>query len=282
MKRYWTRALVAFLATVCTVAVIFIWVSGDAGPPTRHRPDPRFEGASLVHFESGTHVRGSSVRTVLRSRHDVTAFSGWFPRLDVESDLAGRDFRTEALIAFMWSTACTKGDSAVLTYAEPTGFSVRLTDTTTSQTCTEPYSAIAVFAVPRDEAPEDVRIGGTSPGPPGPAEQIAFAPLREAARPRGAEVSQPDQLRDFLDGLPEERKGSRPELEDLPESGAGQRLFAYVVQGCRHTGAVLRITEKRMVPEPVGGEGVRCVAPESFVAVFRVPAQQVPPSAAVG
>ncbi|MQY10778.1 hypothetical protein SRB5_08910 [Streptomyces sp. RB5] len=263
------------VAVACVAAGAVACARSGGGDPGPGGSEGTRVDAALVHFEVTTGVR-ADVRTVLRSRADVTAFAGWAPVHDLEAELDGRDFRSEALIAFIWNTSCARGRSADLTHAPGTGYSARLLDVSDHMECYAPYTTVAVFALPRSRVPRDVRVGGAPPGPPGPAEQVAFSRLERAVRPRAAEVTQPDQFRAFDEGLP----GGG--LEGGAGTGAGSRLFAYVVTGCRNTAAVLRITAETMTPVPVGGEGARCVAPESYAVVFEIPAANVPRTATIG
>ncbi|MEV6103754.1 hypothetical protein AB0M28_03440 [Streptomyces sp. NPDC051940] len=258
----------------CVAAGAVVWARSSDGGPDGGGRDRRVD-ARLVHFEIVTDLR-AEVQTVLRSPADATAFAGWAPRRDLGRELAGVDFGREALVAFVWGTACARGRSADLTHAPGTGYSTRLRDSTSTMNCEAPYTTVAVFAVPRSRVPLDVYVGGRPPGPPGPAEQAAFETLPRPVRPRAAEVTQPDQLRAFRDAVP----GAG--LDDGSGARSGDRRFAFVLTGCRATGAVLRITEERMSAEPVGGEGARCAAAEYYVAVFRIAAERVPPAATIG
>lgn len=127
-------------------------------------------GADLVHFESGHGYE--PVRTVLRSRADLAAFAerfSWAARGGKGPGRpAGRDFGTEALVAFAWSTGCTSAGSAGLRSSREQGLFAVPADTTAYRKCTEPWDALAVFAVPREWVPHDVELAGRPPDPPGP------------------------------------------------------------------------------------------------------------------
>lgn len=135
----------------------------------------RLPDAGLVHFASGHGYE--PVRTVLRSRADVAAFAERFPAAALggraAARLAGRDFGAEALVAFAWSTGCTRADSAGLHSSAEDGLFAVPADTTAYRTCTERWDVLAVFAVPRERAPRDVELHGAAPDPPGPAAPAA-------------------------------------------------------------------------------------------------------------
>ncbi|AKH85855.1 hypothetical protein AA958_30675 [Streptomyces sp. CNQ-509] len=243
-------------------------------------------GAKTVHFEQGHGL--AAVRTLLRTPADVRAFAGWYPQEGIGGELRGkllaRDLDAEVLVATGWSSGCTSAGGAVLTYDENTGYAARLTDTRTYETCDSPWDVLAVFAVPEKDAGTDPRIGGAPPGPPGPAELLAFAPLGGAAAgraPRAAEVSQPDQFGAFARPLPaaataalESRLGS---LYDSVLPGPARR-FAFTGRGCGED-LLLEITSRRLRPVRAGGA---CRDPRPYVAVFSVPADRVPSSAVIG
>ncbi|MEO3848141.1 hypothetical protein ABGB09_10890 [Streptomyces sp. B8F3] len=149
-----------------------VWaVLGDS----RRSPGVPVPGADLVHFESGHGYE--PVRTVLRSRADVAAFAKRYPAAAKGAEGAGapggparRDFGTEALVAFAWSTGCTRADSADLRSSQKQGLFAVPADTTAYRKCAEPFDALAVFAVPREWVPHDVELAGEAPEPPAPTE----------------------------------------------------------------------------------------------------------------
>lgn len=160
--------VIAAGATVAGVLLVSgVWaVLGDSGRTSGERvPD-----ADLVHFASGHGYE--PVRTVLRSRTDVTAFAERFPAAALggraAAGLTGRDFGAEVLVAFAWSTGCATADSADLRRSAEQGLFAVPVDTTSYRKCAEPWDALAVFAVPRERAPHDVELQGAAPDPPGP------------------------------------------------------------------------------------------------------------------
>jgi hypothetical protein len=58
-------------------------------------------------------------------------------------------------------------------------------------------------------------------------------------------------------------------LEHEPSEGTAG--FAFILSGCRNTGARLTVTETEINAEPTGGENWDCAAPEYFLATFEVP-----------
>ncbi|MFF0725347.1 hypothetical protein [Streptomyces sp. NPDC004134] len=266
------------------------WAVADPDGPPVSGPDGAggavVPGAEAVHFEQGHGL--AAVRTLLRTPADVRAFAGWYPQEDVGEELRekllARDLDAEALVATGWSSGCTSAGGAVLTYDENTGYSARLTGTTTYETCDSPWDVLAVFAVPEKDAGADPRIGGAPPGPPGPAELLAYAPLDGTAAgraPRAAEVSQPDQFDAFVRPLPPAASAAlESELGSLYDSElpGPARRFAFEGRGCGDD-LVLEITSRRLRPVGAGGA---CADPRPYVAVFSVPADRVPSSAVIG
>lgn len=288
----WTVAA-AVVAGVLLVASVW-WAVGNStgstgspGSGPGGDGDAVVPGAQTVHFEQGHGL--AAVSTMLRSPADVKVFAGWYPQdgigVELREKLLDRDLGAEALVALAWSSGCTSAEGAVLTYAEGTGYSARLTGTTTYQTCASPWDVLAVFAVPEKDVGANPAIGGTSPDPPGPATLLAYAPLDDRAaaarEPRAAEVSQPDQFDTFVRPLPGEAAtvlaGELGSGYDSELPGPARR-FAFEGRGCGDE-VLLEITAERLRPLPAGDS---CRDPEPYVAVFSVPADRVPSSAVVG
>ncbi|WP_407562425.1 hypothetical protein [Streptomyces sp. 184] len=285
----WTVAA-AVVAGVLLVVSMW-WAVDDSTGQRTSGPgggaDAVVPGAEAVHFAQGHGF--APVSTMLRSPADVQAFAGWFPQesmgVELREKLLGRDLDAEALVATSWSSGCTSAEGAVLTYAEGTGYSARLTDTTTYETCESPWDVLTVFAVPEEDVGAHPTIGGTSPGEPGPAELLAYAPLDDGAaaapEPRAAEVSQPDQFDAFVRPLPKAAamalRGKLGSAYDSDLPGPARR-FAFEGRGCGDD-LLLEITARRLRPVPADGA---CGDPKPYVAVFSVPADRVPSSAVVG
>ncbi|MFW6719489.1 hypothetical protein ACHZ98_04800 [Streptomyces sp. MAR4 CNY-716] len=177
-----SRLIVAGAAVAGLLLVSGVWAVLGEDEPSPGVPVP---GADLVHFASGHGYE--PVRAVLRSRADVAAFEERFPPAAEDGKdgkdggdggdragpagpvaPAGRDFGTEALVAFVWSTGCTSADSADLRSSKEQGLFAVPADTTEYRKCAEPWDVLAVFAVPREWAPHGVELAGGPPDPPGP------------------------------------------------------------------------------------------------------------------
>ncbi|WP_280343589.1 hypothetical protein [Nocardia neocaledoniensis] len=283
-----TRARVGMAVALVLGLVIGVLLSIVASstklfdPPRRTTAAREVAHADLVLFDAD---RGfPSVRTVLRSPADVTQFAGRFPDADtartVTDKLSGRDFATEALLAFAWGAGCAPGDGAKLTTTGNADYSVRLTGADNPpEECAAPWEILAVFALPKAEVPAEVRLGGMRPDPPGPAVLTHFAAVPDYAA-RGMEVSQPDQLAAFLTGF-------EPALADdvrsaVRDRAVGDRAFGFVLLGCHNDSAYLAFSPERMEPVLTATEPVVCVKPDHYVAVFTAPADTVPPEAVIG
>ncbi|MEV6279377.1 hypothetical protein [Nocardia sp. NPDC051832] len=243
--------------------------------------------AELVLYEARWQLP-RNITTILRSTADVTQFAGRFADSDTEGTgpgqleklLSARNFDTEALITFSAGSGCATGDGAELTSSGGANYSVRVTGIENPpQTCYRPYAYFAVFAVPKADVPSTARLQGMPPNPPGPAKLLTFEQVART-EPRGAEISQLDQLETFLPGLP---LGTASEVRaavlDRPK---GTRAFGFVLDGCRNDSAYLVISKQRLRPVLTGGEKVTCVAAESYLAVFTLSYDDVPATARIG
>ena len=109
---------------------------------------------------------------------------------------------------------------------------------------------------------------------------IAFVMVSAASTGGATEVSGPGQIEGLVDGPPAAVESVRAAV--ARNSGAGTRLFAFVLAGCQDTGATLAIRTERITATLTGGEGIACFVAEWYLAVFAVPAGLVPPGARVG
>ena len=109
---------------------------------------------------------------------------------------------------------------------------------------------------------------------------IAFVMVPAAGTAGAIEVSDPAQLDRLAGGPPEATGAARAAVTRA--RGPGVRMFAFVLSGCRNTGATLELGARRITATLTGGEGVACFDAEWFLAVFAVPAPLVPPGARVG
>jgi hypothetical protein len=136
--------------------------------------------------------------------------------------------------------------------------------------------------------------GTATPTPPSPAPPsslppsraltearlIAFVNLGTARSGTGAgEVTRPEQLDPFLVGP----AAANQKVRDAVARGRtdGVRLFAFLLLGCQNEGAQLMIQPPRMYAV-LTGEPKECFAAEQFIAVFAVPAHQVPNGVQLG
>lgn len=249
---------------------------GDGGEPVK---------AELLAFYQSGGAGLPRMATVLRSPADARAVSAWFassssgrPRFEVDAEK--RDFRREAVLVFSFGSGCTSADGARL-LAEGPNLGVRLTGTTTSQECYAPFGNLVVFALDKTKVPADVTLSGARlgrPDDPSPARLLAFAELPRPPRARAAEVTQPDQLDDFLKRLPV--AATALDIEDRRD--AADRRFAFVLRTCRTRSAFLRITGDRLTAEPTDENPAECAADTHYLAVFELEARYVPPTARIG
>ncbi len=117
--------------------------------------------------------------------------------------------------------------------------------------------------------------------PAGAGKLLVFERLSgvPAGETMAAEISRPEQLRSFLAEVPEVAEKVRSAVRTKrPEHS---RLFGFVVSGCRETGAVLRVREKRIEAVPTGSDA-RCLRAEYYVAVFALEAGLVPAQPNIG
>lgn len=258
--------------------------STDPDPPRRKTTARDVEHAELVLFES---ARGlPDVSTILRSPADIAQFTGRFSGDEFRAGqltdtLSRRDLETEALIAISWGAGCSPGNGAKLTSSGNADYSVRLTGADNPPPeCYAPWDILTVFALPRAEVPAQTRLRGDRPDPPGPAILAHFGRLTFGTAPRGAEVSQPDQLAAFVAGL-DTATAVRVRSAVSPRA-AGDRAFAFVVTGCHNDSAYLAISSERLRPVLTATEPVVCVVADHYVAVFTAPATSVPIEATIG
>jgi hypothetical protein len=118
------------------------------------------------------------------------------------------------------------------------------------------------------------------PPPVGTTTLVAFAMVLSGSTGAAAEISGPDQIDGLVGGPPAVVESARAAV--ARNSGAGTRLFAFVLPGCQNEGAALAIQAKRVTAMLTGGEGIACFAAEWYLAVFAVPTGSVPPGARVG
>jgi len=126
----------------------------------------------------------------------------------------------------------------------------------------------------------------TSPPSPPPASAtpstglIAFLQVRAVDSAAASEVTTPAQLDRFLAGVPE----ADPKVRDAVARNrrTGVRLLAFVLAGCQNDSASLVIQRSRVYALLTGGVGTQCFVAEHYVAVFAVPAGDIPANARIG
>jgi hypothetical protein len=147
-----------------------------------------------------------------------------------------------------------------------------------------PSAGAGATAAPQPSAGAGTTAPASSPADPSPVASaptlIAFVLAPTAGTGGAAEVTGPDQLPGLVGGPPEAVESARAAVAH--HSGTGNRLFAFVLSGCRNTGAALTIQTRRITATLTGGEGTACFAAEWYLAVFALPAALVPPGTRVG
>ncbi|MEU8900502.1 hypothetical protein AB0C65_31880 [Nocardia sp. NPDC048505] len=285
--KYWAGIVAALVIGLVLGAVLARLADGnDFGPRGRTISVHDVGLAELVLFvpTRGLPPEGDAI---LRSAAEVTQYAGRFANYSgveqelVQEKLSGRDMDRETLIAFTWGGTCAPGDGAKLTTADGgASYSTRLTGASDGpEECYARWEHLAVFAMPKGEVRPDARLATNLLGAPGPASLLAFERI-DRTDPRGMEISQLDQLETFLRGLPPGTADSiRAEVLDR---GRDLRAFGFVLLGCQNDSAYLAISKQQLHPVPTGGENIRCVTADHYLAVFTVPAEFVPASARIG
>lgn len=260
-----------------------------AGAESGKGPAPQRIASPPLYFQNSDRPP-QQVRTVLRTREDVARFPDWFARPSGDSTMAEgiaaglrkADLSRNVVVAYTTDTGCGTAGGAELV-ASGNQLDLRLLDhPAPPPECYAPNAVTALFEVDRDRMPADPVFGPDreAPDPPAPARLVAFAEVEGAVEPRvepQADVTGGARLDGYLARLP-----SRTADELRREVAGGtvpeqERRLAFVVSGCRLTGAELvRSEEGPLAVRPVGGETVRCVRAEHYVAVFTVPASLAP------
>jgi hypothetical protein len=137
-------------------------------------------------------------------------------------------------------------------------------------------------ASPTSSAASPAASPASSPAssPVGVVTLIAFVMVRPGGSGGAIEVSGPDQLDRLVAGPPAAMASARAVIGR--SSGPDTRIFAFVLAGCQNDSAALTIRAGRITAALTGGEGTACFAAEWYLAVFAVPAAQVPPGARIG
>jgi hypothetical protein len=202
---------------------------------------------------------------------------------DLKDKLAGYDLGAKALLVFHAGIGCDTAGGVELRRSGD-DFAIRYLDVTEREECVVAKSTVAVFGIDRGELPARPTLQGDPPDPAAAGELIGFQQFgRNGLRVpevEATEISQPDQAERFLKQFPD----GFPELAaDVRGAGraAGSRVFAFPVSGCRNDGAVLVVEPEQLSAVPTGGENVRCVMAEHYIAVFSIDADDVPVEARI-
>jgi hypothetical protein len=139
-----------------------------------------------------------------------------------------------------------------------------------------PSSALSPSATGTPSGPSSPPVSPT----PASTGLVAFFQVRAVDSAVASEVTTPAQLDRFLAGVPE----AGPKVRDAVARNrrTGVRLFAFVLTGCQNDSASLVIQRSRVYAFLTGGVGIQCFVAEHYVAVFAVPAGDIPPNARIG
>ncbi|MDX3234918.1 hypothetical protein PV392_04310 [Streptomyces sp. ME03-5709C] len=226
------------------------------------------------------------MHTVLDGERDLGRFPGYFmasaPEIaDAVARRAARtDFSRSVLVAWSRTTGCDSTRDAAL-FRSGDRLVLGLAQRPMGQ-CLVPHQVVTVFEVPRDRMPKRPRFAQEADpraDPPGPGSTVAFGALEDTRAPvgrRSSEVTSARQLDAFLASLP--RKGAAALREQLARHSGrdDERRFAFVLTGCRPTGAILTIGTHEISAAPTGDETVRCIQAQRYAAVLEVPSRLVP------
>jgi hypothetical protein len=223
---------------------------------------------------------------VLADPTSVRAYPGWYasePDLyaQVNDALAGRPDYPNAgspLVAFTSGPSCSKIDEAELR-ADGTKVYATFEGRDVGE-CLATHTQVAIFAVDRAQLPPDFTLVGTDSADAaestGPGELIAFEKLDVPAGyqpPKAQELTDGLALDAFASALPSDGDRIRALADGL---AADQRVLGFVITGGMERAAELVVTPHGVSAAPVGGEAVRCLAPEFYAAVFAVDPQHLP------
>jgi hypothetical protein len=208
----------------------------------------------------------------------LRVFAGWYGRAE-RDDTSGVDRVVpepgRSLLAVAGDSGC-RLSTGVAVRRVGDDLRVDFTGGTASQTCTRPYGPVALLSVPTDAVDGVRTVDGAAPvAASGPGVLTGFVQL-QSGPPTAVEIGHGDAaLIERVQRNPDARAAlTRP-------AHPGTRAFAFVLTGCRETGAVLLLGD-HLIAEPAGGEGVTCYLPEFYLAVFELPAGLVPEPLVLG
>jgi hypothetical protein len=263
-------------AAVALAAFTLLGCGTTTGPPVvAPAGDP--VPADVLRLEAQEYGR-HGVAALSTEAVSLRAFAGWFGRSDqfTSSDDPAVPQPGRTLLAVGGDTGC-RLSSGVEVRRVGDDLRVGFTGGTASQTCTRPFGPIALLSVPTDAVAGIRTVNGKAPvAASGPGALTGFVRL-ESGPSAAVEMGHGDTaLGAQLEGNAEARTAL-----DRPVS-PGTRAFAFVLTGCRETGAVLLVDDDRLSAEPSGGEAVTCYLPEYYLATFELPAQLVPEPLVLG
>jgi hypothetical protein len=282
----WVRRLCAVMGGVALLA--------GCAAAVHPAPTPTYDAvaADLVMLTL-VDVRTVPASTVLDDRSDVIGFAGRLAAHDEQAaeefreQIDGHDFGTTAFLAFISGVGCGNPDRAELRRArDGADFTVRYPDMEVPENqarpnCAVPWNSLVVFALPREQLPSDIRLGGSRPDPAGLGELVEFVQVDVGWPAPGvvaAEVSQPDQEQRFLAQFPDGLRSHVGEL-DRPYEG---RLFAFSLNACPDEQAAVLVVEPERMSAVAAGDGLEACEPtDLYVAVFAIDAGAVPPRARI-
>ncbi|GAB3431557.1 hypothetical protein [Flindersiella endophytica] len=227
--------------------------------------------------------------TVLDDKNDVLAytsrltFSDESLATDLRDKLETYDLGGKALLVFHAGIGCDTASGVELRRSGD-DFAIRYLDVTEHEECVAQKSTVAVFGIDRADLPANPKLQGDSPDPAALGELVGFQQFGKnglrVPEVDATEISQPDQAERFLAQFPD---GFPKLAADVHGAGrtAGTRMFAFPVSGCRNDGAVLVVEPEQLSAVPTGGENVRCVMAEHYIAVFSIDADDVPVDARI-
>jgi hypothetical protein len=227
--------------------------------------------------------------TVLDDKNDVLGYTSRLTSsdesmaADLKDKLAAYDLSAKALLVFHAGIGCDTAGGVELRRSGD-DFTIRYLDVTEREECVVQKSTVAVFGIDRGELPANPKLQGRTPDPAAAGELIGFQQFNPNELPlpevTASEISQPDQVERFLAQFP---SGFPKLAADIRGEGraAGTRVFAFPVSGCRNDGAVLVVEPEQLSAVPTGGENVRCVMAEHYIAVFSIDADDVPVEARI-
>lgn len=261
-------------AAVALAAFTLIGCGTATGPPVAPAGDP--VPADVLRLEAQEYGR-HGVAALSTDAVSLRAFAGWFRRSDhfTSSEDAAVPQPGHTLLAVGGDTGC-RLSTGVEVRRVGDDLRVAFTGGTASQTCTRPFGPIALLSV-RTEAVAGIRtVNGKAPvAASGPGVLTGFVRL-ESGTSAAVEIGHGDAaLTERVQRNPDARAALTRPVQP------GTRVFAFVLTGCRETGAVLLVGD-HLTAEPAGGEGVTCYLPEFYLAVFELPAGLVPEPLVLG